>query len=186
MRRAAFRRPVAIRRIALSARSHILRAQFDQKDPEMLKSIVAAAVTFLTVGVGVAFAGEIAVTDAYARSANPRSGAAFMHIENAGAADRLVAVRSDVAKHVEIHHHIMEDGVAKMRAVEGGVEIPADGMVTMQRGGLHVMLMGVPTPLKDGDTFPLTLVFEQAGDVTVDVTVDNAREPGEPMPKMGN
>jgi hypothetical protein len=48
------------------------------------------------------------------------------------------------------------------------------------------MLMGVPTPLKDGDTFPLTLVFEQAGDVTVDVTVDNAREPGEPMPKMGN
>ncbi len=136
----------------------------------MLKTLVAAAL----LAAGPAFAGEITVTGAYASSANPRSGAAFMQIANAGAADRLIEAKGDVARRIELHTHVIEDGVARMREVEGGVEIPAGGMVMLERGGLHVMLMGVATPLKEGDVFPLTLVFEQAGEITVDVAVGGA------------
>jgi copper(I)-binding protein len=144
----------------------------------------AAFAVIALLAAGAAHAGEITITDPYARSANPRSGAAFMHIENVGPADRLIAARGDVAKRIELHTHIMEDGVARMREVEGGIEIPADGMVMLQRGGLHVMMMGIETPLKQGDSFPLTLVFEQAGEVEVEVTVDNERAPGEMKHKM--
>lgn len=132
----------------------------------MLRTLAA----FL-LAAGPAFAGEITVTDAHALSGNPRSGAAFMRIANAGPADRLIEARGDVARRIELHTHLMEDGVAKMREVEGGIEIPADGEVTLERGGLHVMLMGVGTPLQEGDVFPLTLVFEHAGEITVDVAV---------------
>ena len=133
--------------------------------------MLRAAALIALLAATAAHAGEITVTDPYARSANPRSGAAFMQIENAGPADRLLAARGDVDKRIELHTHVMEDGVAKMREVEGGIEIPADGAVLLQRGGLHVMMMGVQTPLKDGDVFPLTLVFEHAGEVEIDVTV---------------
>lgn len=149
----------------------------------MLKAAVAA---LALLSAGAAAAGEITVSDVYARSANPRSGAAFMQIENVGPADRLVAAKGDVARRIELHTHVMEDGVAKMREVEGGIEIPADGMVVLKRGGLHVMMMGVETPLKDGESFPLTLVFEDAGEIAIDVTVDNERKPEDGMHKMGN
>ena len=119
--------------------------------------------------------------DAYARAAGGigKSGAVFLMLENPGAADdRLIDARSDVAKRVELHtHKDMGDGVMKMMHVEEGFAIPAGGAHALARGGDHVMLMGLTRDLADGDSFSLTLVFEKAGEIVIDVPVDNDRKP---------
>ena len=98
--------------------------------------------------------------------------AAYMKLMNHGdAADRLIGAKSDVAKKTEIHTHIMENNIAKMRRVEGSIELPAKGNVEFKPGGLHVMLIGLKSKLAEGDAFPLTLVFEKKGEVVVDVKV---------------
>jgi hypothetical protein len=99
------------------------------------------------------------------------SGAAFLTIENSGDADRLVAVASDIAERVELHTHKMAGDVMQMRPVEA-VEIPAHGTAALQPGGIHIMLIGLKQPLREGERFALTLTFEKAGAVTVDVKVD--------------
>jgi copper(I)-binding protein len=128
---------------------------------------------------GVASA-DIVINDAYARSSGPAAmaGAAFMEIVNTGAEDdRLVAVRSDAAKKVELHTHIAgEDGVMKMRDVEGGFPVPAGGHALLARGGDHVMFMGLNGPFEQGATVPVTLVFEKAGEIAVEIPVDLERQ----------
>jgi len=126
-----------------------------------------------------ALADGIEVHDAYAIQATPMSpsGAAFMKIHNHGGPDdRLIDARSDVAARVELHTHIQNaEGVMQMVHVEEGFELPNDGEIIMQRGGHHVMFLGLKAPLEDGTVIPLTLVFEKAGEVVVDVTVDLVR-----------
>lgn len=121
------------------------------------------------------------VHDAYARSMGGvgASGAVFMMLHNNGATDdRLVGAKSDVAEKLELHTHKMTaDGVMQMMQIEGGVPLAAGDMHAFERGADHVMLMGLTRELKDGDSFPLTLVFESGAEVTFDVAVDNAREP---------
>ncbi|MFX0544091.1 copper chaperone PCu(A)C [Roseovarius sp. S1116L3] len=146
-----------------------------------LRSIVASAALFAAMP---AFAADITVEDAYARSASPtaKTGAAFMQIVNHGAEDRLLGASSPAADLVQLHTHIESgDGVMKMTHVEEGFELPAEGTIAMQRGGKHVMLMGLTAPLVQGESVPITLTFEKAGDMTVDVTVDLERMPGEDM-----
>ena len=129
-----------------------------------------------------AWAEGIEVQDAYAISAGPAAptGAAFMVIHNQGdAPDRLIDVRSDAAARVELHtHRENADGVMQMIHVAEGFDLPADGEILMERGGHHVMLMGLTAPLEQGAVFTITLVFEQAGEVPVDVTVDLERMAG--------
>ncbi|UYV36684.1 copper chaperone PCu(A)C [Rhodobacteraceae bacterium D3-12] len=136
----------------------------------------AAAIAFALP----AFADGIMVDDPYARtsSAKSTSGAAFMLIHNhTGADDRLIDVKSDVAKRVELHTHLEDsNGVMKMIHVEEGFDLPKDGMIAMKRGGAHVMFMGLNAPLKQGDKVAVTLVFEKAGEVNVEIPVDLERK----------
>lgn len=140
--------------------------------------------TLLTGAAALFFAApafaEIAVQDAYARSASPtaKTGAAFMMIHNDGGdADRLVSASSDAAVRVELHTHEEDaNGVMKMIHVEEGFELPADGDIMMKRGGKHVMLMGLTDSLEHGETISITLTFETAGDVVVEVPVDLERQ----------
>jgi len=100
-----------------------------------------------------------------------KTGAAYATIKNVGRhADRLIGVRSSVAKKTGIHKTLVEDGVMKMRAADV-IEVPAGGMVMLKPGGYHVMFMGLEHPLKEGASFPLTLVFEKAGEIDVNVRV---------------
>lgn len=101
------------------------------------------------------------------------SGAAFMRIDNAGAADdRLVAAESDIAMRTELHTHVEDaDGVMRMIEVEEGFAIPAGGAHMLARGGDHVMFMGVTRVPDEGETIMLTLTFEQAGPVVLEVPV---------------
>lgn len=92
--------------------------------------------------------------------------------------DRLIDARSEVAARVEIHTHVEDaNGVMRMIKVEDGIRIPAGGMALLERGGDHVMLMGLTAPLAQGDEIDVTLIFEQAGEMTVTIPVDLTRKP---------
>ena len=141
------------------------------------KTLLSGAVALFLASPAFA---EIAVQDAYARSASPtaKTGAAFMMIQNSGdTADRLIGVSSEAAARVELHTHEEDaNGIMRMIHVEEGFELPAGGMIAMQRGGKHVMLMGLTDALEQGETIAITLTFEAAGDLTVDVPVDLERQ----------
>ncbi len=101
-----------------------------------------------------------------------RTSATFMMIANKGDHDdKLVAASSDAAKRVELHEHIFENDVAKMRRVKGGIAVPAGGMAALKPGGYHIMLMDLTKALEEGDSFAMTLSFEHAGDITIEVPV---------------
>lgn len=129
-------------------------------------SLCAAA----TAWAGSDKAGQIQVDDPWVRATAPGqpNGAGYLTIRNAGqAADRLMAVKSDAAGRIEVHTIDNENGVARMRAVEGGVEVPAGGEVKFAPGGYHVMFMKVKGAFKEGADVPATLTFEKAGNVAV-------------------
>ncbi len=120
--------------------------------------------------------GEIEVARPWARAtaSTAKTGAAFMIIRNGGAdTDRLVAVSGSVSRKAGLHESFMEDGIMKMRPADA-IEVPAGGMVALKPGGYHVMFMGLREPFKEGDSFPLTLVFEKAGKIGVSVTIMKA------------
>ncbi|HJV06019.1 MAG TPA: copper chaperone PCu(A)C [Chromobacteriaceae bacterium] len=103
------------------------------------------------------------------------TGAAYMTLTNQGKSDdRLLAASSPRAQSAELHTHLNDHGVMRMRPVADGIALPAGQQVKLAPGGLHIMLMGLKQPLKAGDHFPLTLKFEKAGSVTVDVQVENS------------
>ncbi|AUH33736.1 copper chaperone PCu(A)C [Paracoccus tegillarcae] len=138
----------------------------------------AAAAVLLPMA---AFAHDaVAVEDGYARASNPKAGAAFMVLDNhREVACKLEGVSSDVAEKVELHTHKETDGIMKMVQIEGGIDLPAGQQHALQRGGDHVMLMGLHEPLENGDIVALTLDFGDCGTLDVEVPVDNDRQPGE-------
>ncbi len=107
-------------------------------------------------------ASRIDVANPWARAVPPgvRTSAAYMEVVNNNDTDhRIVGVFSDVAKSVEIHNHVHEDGLMKMRKMEF-VALPSGEEVPFQSGGLHVMLIGLRKVLNRGETIELSLEFE--------------------------
>lgn len=99
-----------------------------------------------------------------------KAGGGFVTLTNTGdGPDTLLEVRADVPK-VEIHRTLMQDGRAMMRPA-GAIEIGAGETVSLEPGGLHIMFMGLPDPFELGETVPVTLVFEHAGEVEIDMPV---------------
>lgn len=144
--------------------------------------LAAGLAVFLALPSAAQEAGGIAIEDPYARASTPTSvsGAAFMTLTNRGDSDdRLVAARSPAAERVELHTHVQNaEGVMRMVEVEDGFAVPAGGSHALRRGGDHLMLLGLTGPLEQGDTVALTLVFERAGEVAVEIPVDLDRAPG--------
>lgn len=151
--------------------------------------ILAAALAALPLTAGAqdsaprpATTGDLTVTDAYARSANPRVGAAFMTIRNDGARDCVLtaAAAPDVTDRAELHTHREENGVMSMMRIES-ITIPAGGSHALERGGDHVMMMDIKKPLAEGDEIAMTLDFGDCGQLHLTVPVDNsAGMPGAP------
>jgi len=101
--------------------------------------------------------------------------AGYMTITNAGdSEDRLVSVSSPRAERAEVHEMSMDGGVMRMRAVEGGLVIPAGGQVTLGPGGQHLMFYGVTQPFAEGETIAATLTFAAAGEIDVELPVRRA------------
>lgn len=147
----------------------------------------ALALSLTLPALSPAWANDITITDAYARSASPTamSGAAFLVLTNSGTSDdRLVAASSDAAARVELHTHREDaNGVMRMMEVEEGFALPAGGSHVLARGGDHIMFMGLAAPWAQGDVLTVTLRFERAGEMTVEIPVDLERKP---MPGHAN
>ena len=139
----------------------------------------SAAVLALALATGLAHAADLKINDPWARATVPsqRTGGAYLTIDNPGAADRLVGAASAAADHVELHSMSMQGDVMRMRQVDA-IDVPAGKSVELKPGGLHLMLVGLKAPLRDGDTITVDLRFEKAGTVTVPVQVRAAAGDG--------
>jgi hypothetical protein len=119
-------------------------------------------------------AGDLVITQAWARAtpSGAKVGGGFLTIENKGTApDKLIGASADGAGKIEVHEMATTDGVMKMRPVEGGLSIDPGKTVKLAPGGLHLMMMDLKSPLKQGDKMPVTLQFEKAGKVAVTLDV---------------
>jgi copper(I)-binding protein len=118
--------------------------------------------------------GSIHITQPWAR-ATPKgasAGAGYLTVTNNGtAADRLTCAGSDAAAQCQIHTMTMENGVMKMRPVEGGLEIKPGETVTLRPGSDHVMFVNLKHPFETGNAVEATLQFEKAGTVKVELPV---------------
>ncbi|WP_404933666.1 copper chaperone PCu(A)C [Nitratireductor sp. L15S-10] len=117
-------------------------------------------------------AGDIEIGHPWTRATPPAAkvGGGYLELTNAGdTADRLLGGSSPVAARVEIHNMEMTDGIMKMRPVPEGVEIPAGETVNLAPGGYHLMLLELKQPITEGEMVPVTLEFEQAGAVDVEL-----------------
>ena len=143
-----------------------------------IKLFITAFSSFLALSP-ILSAGQIVISDAYARSAGPlaKAGAAYMKIMNhSDESDRLIGVQSDIAKKTELHTHLKDDnGVIRMVRIDEGIEIGSMKEHRLVRGGQHIMFMGLKVPFKTGKIIPVTLFFEIAGEVGVEIVVDQDR-----------
>ena len=116
----------------------------------------------------------VSVKDAWAR-ATPglvKNGVAYLTVRNDGKyADRIIGVSSETASRTELHTHINDNGILRMRRIKGGIEIPAGDAIAFKPGGIHVMFIGLHKPLIKADSFSASLYFEKAGKKTFTVKV---------------
>ena len=153
--------------------------------------LIGSAFALVVLLIGSAAAGELRghgglmVKDVWSRATSARNGVAYMTIFNHGHhMDQLVAAETPVSKKTEIHSHSMKDGVIRMRRIEA-VEVRPGEPAVFAPGGSHVMFMGLHEKLVVGQSFPVTLIFEKAGKVTVEVKVGKAGAMGHGSHKHG-
>ena len=144
---------------------------------------VAAALALTLSAVAAAHGstiGDIEITHPFAPPNPPGTTNAavyFAELENGGAqADKLVHASTPLAASVELHSmNVDAQGVMRMREVESIALAPKSSVKVLPGSGFHLMLVGLKHPLKDGDTFPMSLQFERAGKVEVKVVVQTPR-----------
>ncbi|WP_439887476.1 copper chaperone PCu(A)C [Pseudomonas sp. MBLB4123] len=141
----------------------------------MKKALLLATLlgTSLLAGAHEYGSGELHIEHPWSREMPPvaPTAAAYFVVHNKGAqADRLLAVQTPVAGKAEMHEHVHADGLMKMQRVQS-VEVPAGGEVRFEPMGYHVMLFDLGQQARDGERFPLTLTFEKAGEVELEVAV---------------
>ena len=138
------------------------------KFPDLALALLLAALT-----AAPAFAGSvIEVMHPSARPTIPnRPGVTYFGVHNTGdAPDRLIGARAAGVGKIEIHKGEQKNGVMTMAPVDA-VEVPAGGMAHLGPGGFHLMMFAIDTPLKDGDTLEMVLIFEAAGEIAITVPV---------------
>jgi len=147
-------------------------------------------ITGLTLATGVlaGAADQLSVQDPYVRLAPPNAPAtgAFMVIRNAGDKDvKVLKADNPVSRVTELHTHLNEGGVMKMRPV-AAIEVKAKGEAVLKPGGLHVMMIDLKAPMKEGDVVPITLTLDDGSTKQVDAKVVRpmAAPAPAPMPMM--
>ena len=128
---------------------------------------------------------QVQIDHPWTRATAPgaKVGGGYMTIRNAGAADKLLSASSPVAAKVELHVHVNDNGVMKMREVPGGYAIPAKGTFELKPGGAHLMFLQIARPFKEGEKIPVKLRFEKAGEVSVDFHVGRLGDTAPPAHK---
>jgi len=116
---------------------------------------------------------QVQIENPWTRATAPGAKVAggYMLIRNARATgDRLVSASSPAAAKVELHVHLNDGGVMRMREVRG-YDVPSKGTFELKPGGAHLMFVDLKRPLKEGDKLPVKLRFEKAGEVSVEFQV---------------
>jgi copper(I)-binding protein len=124
--------------------------------------------------------GDLTIEHAWSRATigADRPGVFYVEIKNNGSADdALVGIATPAAGMPMLHETVVTDGIASMPHAMS-IPIPAGQDVQLAPGGYHGMLMGLSTALKEGDSFPMTLTFQNAGEITVPVEVLSMRAEG--------
>ena len=137
------------------------------------------AFVLLLAGIGAAAAhgyklGTLEIGHPWTRATPPTAptGGGYLSIKNTGTEpDRLISASSPAAETVQVHEMKMEGNVMRMRPLEGALEIKPGETVTLAPGGMHMMMMGLKGPFKQGERVPLTLVFEKAGKIDIEMVV---------------
>jgi copper(I)-binding protein len=138
---------------------------------KLTKKIVSICLLFTVVSSAfsqTAEIGKLSISGAYSREtvAGQTVGAGFLKIKNTGAADRLISASASIGAEVQLHTMTMESNIMKMSQI-AAIDIPANGSVELTPGGMHLMIMGIKSPLKAGDTVKIKLRFTNAGEVEV-------------------
>jgi len=144
----------------------------------LLASAVALATSVVLLGGATAHdytLGDLKIDHPWSR-ATPgpiRTGAVYMTVTTDGTTpDRLIGAETPRAARAELHAHLMDGDVMRMRQVTA-VEIHPGEPAVFKPGGLHLMLVGLTAPLREKERFPLTLIFEKAGRIDVEVVVQS-------------
>ena len=140
----------------------------------MLFRFLAFAAALAAANTALAQSNQLEVSNAWARATpgKAENGAAYVTILSP-TPDRLLSASSPAAKKAELHTMEMAGMVMKMRPI-AGLDIPAGQPIALKPGGEHIMLIGLQQPLREGQSFTLTLNFEKAGARTVSVAVEKA------------
>src|ERR1700744_5408459 len=120
-------------------------------------------------------AGDLVITRSWSRATphGAKTGGGYLTIENKGATpDRLIGGSADVAGKLEVHEVAMAGRVMKVLPLDKGLAIDPGQTVKLAPGGYHLMMFDLKSPLKQGDTLPVTLTFEKAGKVNVSLAVE--------------
>ena len=119
---------------------------------------------------------DLSVRDAWARETVPgqKTAAVYLTVDNRGGPDRLTNAWSRAATSATLHSSSSEGGVARMRPMTDGLEIPAGERVVLKPGGNHIMLNGLGLILRRGDSITLGLGFERSGERTIRVRIVDA------------
>ncbi len=140
-------------------------------------ALLVAAFAFSSASAMDYKVGDLEIIQPTTRATVPgaKVGGGFMTIVNHGQEDdRLVSAESPMSPDVQLHTMSMENDVMKMRQLVDGIPVPAGETVELKRGGLHVMFMDIKEPFEEGGMVKVTLHFEKAGDVDVDMMVGPA------------
>jgi len=123
---------------------------------------------------------QVSVENPWARPTPPSAklGAGYLTVVNSGAADRLVGAASPAAARVEMHVTLRDGEIMRMREVKA-FDLPAKGRLELKPAGAHLMFVDLKRPFKKGDKVPVTLKFEKAGEVKVDLQVGRQPAPAE-------
>ena len=137
-----------------------------------LLSLVAISSHAMTTDSGTTDSGtsDIMISDLTIRATTSQAGAtaAYATIHNHGSDDdRLVGITVSFSKKAEIHEMKLDGDVMKMREIEGGLILPAGKMVTLEKGGNHLMFMGLTEQIKLSESYEITFEFEKADAITL-------------------
>lgn len=119
--------------------------------------------------------GSIEISNPWSRATpkGAQTAIGYVTIKNNGTtADRLTGGSTDVANHFQLHAMTMENGIAKMRELTD-IEIKPGQTVYFTPGGSHLMFVDLKRPLSKGERISGTLVFERAGKVNVEYSVES-------------
>ncbi len=142
---------------------------------------------FITTSAWANAARDVTIEKPFARAAmqQQKNSAGFMKLVNYGTDSAIVDARSSVAEVVELHTHINDNGVMRMRRIER-IALPHGQTVMLKPGGLHVMFIKLKRDLKVGDMVDVTLVFDDGSEKALDLPVHKVKRKHKGMSGHGN